>query len=299
MKTTIFANFSVNTSIASGVRSLTKNVAKALAAVTVLAGMACAQSPFIIWSADSWLVLQSQNNQVGTLIAQYTYTGQANQQWMLHRAPGTLAYEFISVSSHQALDVPGFSHSNGTKIQQYPVNGGVNQQWRLHRAASASGFEIISMDPGPISYPSGGCQPLCLGFPTTLVLDDPGFSLVAGTPVQQYTENGGINQQWVFSPVGSARVFAVGSGDAITFSGFGFQPGAQVCPVLESQMQLSCTYASATGTIAETVTLPPSYYSQSYNSQLPGLLVVAAEDQNGNVLAINTVAGALAPELTR
>jgi hypothetical protein len=301
MTTETFANFSTDASIVSGVRSLTRTAAKAVLAATVLAGLASAQQPFSIWNAHSWQVLEAPNTQVHTLIVQDTYNGSLAQQWVLQRLPGQYTgYEILNVSSGLALDVHDLSVLDGTRIQQFWPNGGTNQLWELHRPASLSGdipaFEILSMND---MLPRDGICPNLLftdNFPWGCykVLEDPGSSGTPGTDITQNRVNNGFNQLWLFAPMSAARIFASGSGNTITFSGFGFDAGAQVCPVL-GLLPAPCMTVSSNGTITGTLFWPPgngqTLDRQYYDSTLPFYITVTAENQTGGVLAITSLRG--------
>ena len=91
----------------------------------------------------------------------------------------------MNMGSGKVLDVDGLSTSDGAGIQQWDYLGGENQQWRLVPLGgnfSPGGFKIVNRLSGK-------------------VLDDTGDSLTSGTIMQQWTDLGGANQQWLITPV--------------------------------------------------------------------------------------------------
>ena len=87
------------------------------------------------------------------------------------------------------LDVPGSSPADGTRVQVYaPFHGGPNQQWQI--------------TPGPVQGGPQGVQTYQIrNVNSQLVLDVAGgHRWWDGTVIQQWHDNGGLNQQWVFEP---------------------------------------------------------------------------------------------------
>lgn len=258
-------------------------------AVLAVSGTVFAQTPFVIASVSSGMVLDLPDSSptAGTLIQQWPAHGGANQRWTLRRAPGASAghYEIVSVSSGMVLDVPGLSTTPGTNIQQWSANGGCNQQWTIGRSAGATGYEIVSC--GYYSPPGAG---FLTEYP--LVLDVPDFSTTQGTKIQQWTENGGTNQQWLFYPQATGNITVTGSGrgyGTIQITGWGFAANTVVCPFLSSAGTGQCATVLANGTFSTTAfTGNVRFY---YTSSGPNYVVATIEDHNGNVLAIGSVPG--------
>lgn len=257
----------------------------------VVAGMLSAQTPFIIASVNSGQVLDVPHLSTtpGTLIQQYPFNGGANQQWTIrrvlsgNRTPYPYAYEIVSANSGLVLDVPNLSTTPGTLIQQYPPNSGTNQQWRFSRAPGSTGYEIISLDQ-EIIPPDG------VGFDwgLNLVLDVPHLSTTPGALIQQYPENDGPNQQWLLYPLALKNIVLWGIGDTITITGWGFQPGSEVCPVFDSTTTKPCEVVPTNGIFSYAASFPGSEYVYDAN-----FIVVTVEDKTGNLLAIGTLTGGL------
>jgi hypothetical protein len=136
-----------------------------------------------------------------------------------------------------------------------------------------------------------------LSSPANLVLDVPGQSTAPGTPIQQYTENDGLNQQWLFNSENQdtfSLSFPSNYG-SIKINGWHFKPGIEVCPVLEDPLggPAPCTTVQSDGTFTydlgtqqpETLLVPGA-----------GYIVVLIDDANGNVLGIGSVAGSVVPD---
>jgi Mg2+/Co2+ transporter CorB len=63
----------------------------------------------------------------GTVIQQWDYLGNPNQQWQF--VP-LVSYNIKNVLSNLVLDVRGRSTANGASIQQWASNGNLQQQWQ-------------------------------------------------------------------------------------------------------------------------------------------------------------------------
>ena len=277
-----------NFSKANGITNCLAAQALPLLAIAASIGLASAQTPFMISSVNSGQVLDvpdfSKNS--GALIQQYTPNGGTNQQFTLRRRGANLAYEIVSVSSGQVLDVPGSSTKPGTPIQQFTANGGTNQLWQLSRAAGSTGYEIVSADLETIDG-----RPGSLPSYANLVLDVPHSSTSAGTVIQQYTENGGTNQQWHFSPQVLRNITLANSPGAIAIFGWGFPAGSEVCPVIVGAYGgvAPCTSVQTNGVFFYEWSSPAT--TTPFDSNLSGYVVVIVEDKNGNVLAVGSIAG--------
>jgi hypothetical protein len=267
----------------------------AVVATVASTGFVSAQTSFVIASANSGQVLDVPgfSTTPGTLIQQYPFDGGTNQQWTIRRVGSN--YEIVSLNSGQVLDVPGLSTIPGTHIQQYPANGGTNQQWWFRRTNGSTGYEIISADYETIN---GGCDnanpPNCyFGQTVNLALDVPGFSITPGTRIQQYAENDGTNQQWLFYPQALRNISVSGNNNTVTTAGWGFQPGGIVCPLFNFSRYVvtgsSCATVLPNGTFNVDTTYLPGYY---YDKAAIGNVVVTVEDTMGNVLAIGSAPGA-------
>ena len=135
-------------------------------------------------------------------------------------------YVITSVHSQQALDDPGFSHTNGQVMQQYPVNNGTNQQWKLENLASniitltnvASGeaLAVVSgsksnsalVDQWPYQGDSwqqwhvsslGGGMFQLTNVNSGLALDVDGGGSAVNEKIDQYPYQGHAWQQWIFT----------------------------------------------------------------------------------------------------
>jgi hypothetical protein len=277
-----------NFSKANGINKFFTAQAFPLLAMIASIGLAPAQTPFVISSVNSGQALDvpdfSKNS--GALIQQYTPNGGTNQQFTLHRHGANLAYEIVSVSSHLALDVPGSSTNPGTQIQQFTPNGGSNQLWQFSRAAGATGYEIVSLDREQIDG-----RPGSLPTYVNLVLDVPHSSTIPATVIQQYPENGGTNQQWLFHPQAPTNITLANSPGAIVIAGWSFPAGSEVCPVIVGAYGgvAPCTTVLANGAFAYEWSSPAT--TTPFDSKLSGYVVVIVEDKSANVLAIGSIAG--------
>jgi hypothetical protein len=275
------------------------NVMNRIASTALLAtatiGFASAQTPFVISSVNSGLVLdvKGASKDAGTLVQQWTPNGGTNQQWTLRRFGTGLLYEIVSVNSGLVLDVEGRSTSAGAGIDQYFAQGTPNQLWNIYRRpGTTQGYAIVSEQVSPAPYSPGR-----LSSPANLVLDVPGLSTAPGTAIQQYTENDGLNQQWLFNSENQNTISLSppSSYDApIKISGWHFTPGIEVCPVLEDPLggNAPCTTVQSDGTFSYGLGLQQPYTVMESGS---GYMVVLIDDDNGNVLAIGSVAGSLLP----
>ena len=97
-------------------------------------------------------------------------------------AQTVLYYQFVNYNSDKCLDVTGRSTANGARIQQWDCdvsgNGsGANQGWGFVPAATSGYYTAVNLN-------SGKC------------LDVTGRSTANGAVLQQWTCNGGTNQEW-------------------------------------------------------------------------------------------------------
>jgi endoglucanase len=72
--------------------------------------------------------VQSPNTDNGARVGQYTYGGNAWQQWQFQDA-GSGYWRIISRHSGKCLDVVSASTADGAELVQYTCGSGTNQQW--------------------------------------------------------------------------------------------------------------------------------------------------------------------------
>ena len=131
----------------------------------------------------------------GANVAQYTYSGGANQKWTVTNE-GSGLYSIKAVHSGRALEVNAASTADGANVQQWYYSGGNNQKWRIESVGSGY-YRVVSAN-------SSKC------------LDVAGASVADGANVQQYTCGGGTNQSFQFTAVSASReVASSGTGVAI------------------------------------------------------------------------------------
>ena len=107
-------------------------------------------------------------------VDQYTYGGNAWQQWRFQDAGGGY-WRIISRHSGKCLDVTGASTADGAELIQYTCGTGNNQQFQM--VANGSYFQLRARH-------SGKC------------VDVPSASTADGVILKQYPCNTGANQQW-------------------------------------------------------------------------------------------------------
>ena len=91
-----------------------------------------------------------------------------------------LYYQFVNYNSGKCLDVTGRSTANGAVLQQWTCLSGstaANQGWFFIPAATSGYYTVVNLN-------SNKC------------LDVTGRSTANGAVVQQWTCNGGTNQEW-------------------------------------------------------------------------------------------------------
>jgi hypothetical protein len=121
----------------------------------------------------------------GANIHQYTYAGQANQQWNI-TSVGDGYYKIENVHSGRALDIEGASMSSGANLQQWGYgSGGENKQFRFED--KGDGYYWI------IARHSGQC------------LDVESASTNDGANVQQWGCTDSDHQKWQLNHLGSLR----------------------------------------------------------------------------------------------
>jgi hypothetical protein len=271
-------------------------LAAAVAVATVAStGLAPAQTAFVIQSLSSGKALDGviftpfphQN-----FIQQFPINWQIDQQWALRRVANH--YQIASFLTGQVLE--GYSTTHGTSIDQSPVDGGTYQLWTIKPAPTSNLYEIISANVETI--PCDGFFP-CFA---NLAFDVPYFSNADGAVIDQWTENDGTNQQWIFNPINDTslpwvhkNIVATPNGGTVTTSGWNFQPFTQVCPVFglsQGAVPGACTTVDANGSFSvATTSVSDSLGLFQFDGNGTGQIVVTAEDTSGNVLAIGSVRG--------
>lgn len=118
--------------------------------------------------------VQQPNTDNGARVGQYTYGGNAWQQWQFQDA-GSGYWRIISRHSGKCLDVVNASTADGAELVQYTCGTGTNQQFQM--VANASYFQLRARH-------SGKC------------VDVPSASTADGVILKQYPCNTGTNQQW-------------------------------------------------------------------------------------------------------
>ncbi len=106
-----------------------------------------------------------------------------------HMTPETasLYYQVVNYNSGKCLDVTGRSTANGAVIQQWTCLSGptaANQGWFFIPAARSGYYTVVNLN-------SNKC------------LDVTGRSTANGVHIQQWTCNGGTNQEWYPKVVGT------------------------------------------------------------------------------------------------
>lgn len=134
-------------------------------------------TPLSVVSVHSGLALDvtDWSKSDGAAVQQWSYGGQANQQWEL-KAASNGAYTVVSVNSGKCLDVTDAGTANGARVQQWACHGGTNQQWKVEPAAGGT-YTLVGVG-------SGKC------------LDVTDRSTANGAPLQIWSCSGGDNQRW-------------------------------------------------------------------------------------------------------
>jgi endoglucanase len=118
--------------------------------------------------------VQSPNTSNGARVGQYTYGGNAWQQWQFQDA-GSGYWRIISRNSGKCLDVTSAATADGAELIQYTCGSGTNQQFQM--VTNGNYFQLRARH-------SGKC------------VDVPAASTADGVVLKQYTCNSGTNQQW-------------------------------------------------------------------------------------------------------
>jgi len=118
--------------------------------------------------------VQQPNTDNGARVGQYTYNGNAWQQWQFQDA-GSGYWRIVSRHSGKCLDVVSASTADGAELIQYTCGGGTNQQFQM--VANGSYFQLRARH-------SGKC------------VDVPAASTADGVVLTQWSCHTGTNQQW-------------------------------------------------------------------------------------------------------
>ncbi len=118
--------------------------------------------------------VQQPNTDNSARVGQYTYSGNAWQQWQFQDA-GSGYWRVVSRHSGKCLDVLGASTADGAELVQYTCGTGTNQQFQM--VANGDHFQLKARH-------SGKC------------VDVPSASTADGVVLKQYPCNTGTNQQW-------------------------------------------------------------------------------------------------------
>ena len=98
-------------------------------------------------------------------------------------------YIIVNLKSGLVLEVPGNSRSNGTQLDQAAYTGAKNQQWDIYQLASTSGGDFSYYTMANVN--SGDLADLYAS------------SYANGGVIDQWSGNGGANQNWYFQYVGN------------------------------------------------------------------------------------------------
>ncbi|MGJ6965922.1 RICIN domain-containing protein, partial [Streptosporangium sp. G11] len=118
--------------------------------------------------------VQQPNTDNGARVGQYTYGGNAWQQWRFEDVGGGY-WRIFSRHSGKCLDVTSASTADGAELIQYTCGAGTNQQFQM--VANGDYFQLRARH-------SSKC------------VDVPSASTADGVILKQYPCNAGTNQQW-------------------------------------------------------------------------------------------------------
>jgi hypothetical protein len=174
-------------------------------------------------SSRKVLDIPSANPADGVRIQQWSDNGGTNQHWVVVNLQNGF-FKIVSRATGKVLDVTGgpAAIGNGVPIQQWSDNGGTNQQWDLRIAAIDMGnaetwFKFISRSSGKVLDVIGGSG-----------------ATADGVQIQQWSDNGGTNQQWLLLPVRNVcKIVSQSSGKVLAVEGgpFGVAATADGAPI--------------------------------------------------------------------
>lgn len=154
----------------------------------------------------------------GSLIDEWTYSGQTVQQWQVNPA-GLGSFTLTSQSSGLVLAVAGSSRQNDGSIVQETPTGAKNELWT---------FEPVA------DWPQAGHAYRLVNVGTDLVLESPGAAKAPGALLDQSEFSSaianGTNQQWLPNPVfGAAYAFTnIYTGLAVDDYNWSTSPGSLI-----------------------------------------------------------------------
>ena len=138
---------------------------------------------FVNYNSGKCLDVTGRSTANGAVLQQWTClsgSSASNQGWAFIPAARSGYYTVVNLNSNKCLDVTDRSTANGAIIQQYTCNGGTNQEWYPRVAQNNPAATIYNL----VNLNSGKC------------LDVLDRSTANGAIIQQYTCNGGTNQEW-------------------------------------------------------------------------------------------------------
>jgi Ricin-type beta-trefoil lectin domain-like/Ricin-type beta-trefoil lectin domain/Glycosyl hydrolases family 39 len=191
---------------------------------------------------------------------QWTCNGGTNQQFTFTpTSSGSDTYFIHPMTPDYCLDVSGASTASGAAIDQWPCNYDSNEEFTLD-SVGTNEYEVVAVNSGLCAEPSGastasdaslvqvscssatadtwliqpgqfpgGYHQLVIGSDSQC-LDVYGASTTAGAEIDQWTCNGGTNQQFQFVAVsgGYGELRAENSGDDVAVSGSSTASGALI-----------------------------------------------------------------------
>jgi regulation of enolase protein 1 (concanavalin A-like superfamily) len=150
----------------------------------------------------------------GALIEQRTYSSSDNSQVWTINNNGNDTYRIIGKNSQKSLDIAGSSTADGATVALWTYGGGGNQSFKIVRAGTevlTGTYKIIALSSNKLVEVTGG-------------------STADGAAVEQWTDNGGTNQQWVITQVSGSdyTIVNVKSGKAMDVIGNATADGAKL-----------------------------------------------------------------------
>ena len=139
-----------------------------------------ANGTYEITNLNSALALDAvgQGTSPGTLIDQYTWNNQTNQQWTV-TSVGSGEYTIVGVQSGLYVTSPSFTE--GAQLELEPASGTSSQLWVITPAGTTGYYTLKNVATG-------------------YVMDDYNNQNTPGTETDQWAANGHSNQEWSFTP---------------------------------------------------------------------------------------------------
>ena len=138
----------------------------------------------------------------GAAIVQNACANSAQQLWT-RRTSASGHSQLVSASSGKCLNVRGFSSRDGAIIEQNACTNSDSQNWTLPASAPVA-TAPESTAPAPTAPVLTAAQSVTAKH-SGKCLDLAGWSTANGVQMQQWSCNGGTNQQWLFKDVGNAK----------------------------------------------------------------------------------------------